>query len=339
MNPIWQTIKQSYQEYASYLWEEVTLTYTYKPLWQNFFYLLIAVSVFFFLLEWLTPWRKEQPSFRKDFWLDAFYMFFNFFLFSLIFFHAASNVVVELFNSGLEAIGITNLMALEVQTWPIWAHLLLGFVIRDFIQWWVHRLLHSVPFLWKFHQVHHSVKQMGFAAHLRYHWMENIVYKSLEYIPLALIGVGLNDFFIIHLFTLIVGHYNHANVQLPKWAKGVGFGLLIGSFVALVAVQASGLGVALIVGLSMLIGVLLSPVLHYVFNSPELHIWHHAYDLPPDRQHGVNFALTLSCWDYIFGTYYKPYSGRDIRLGYPGVENMPDGFGRQLVYGLTPDEK
>lgn len=330
----WQTIQASYREYALYFWQEITLAYDYKPLWQNFFYLLILVSVFFFVLELVAPWRKEQPKFRKDFWLDAFYMFFNFFLFSLIIFHAASNVVVDVFNDGLAAIGITNLLALEVQSWPIWAHLLLGFVVRDFVQWWVHRLLHNVPFLWQFHQVHHSVEQMGFAAHLRYHWMENVVYKSLEYLPLAFIGIGLNDFFVIHLFTLIVGHYNHANVQLPRWGKGVGFGALMGSFVALVAVETSGFGALLMIGISMAIGVAASPILPYIFNSPEMHIWHHAYDLPEDRQKGVNFALTLSCWDYLFGTNYIPYSGRDIKLGYPGVEEMPDDFGGQLLHGL-----
>ena len=48
--------------------------------------------------------------------------------------------------------------------------------------------------------MHHSVEEMGFAAHLRYHWMENIVYRTLEYIPLALLGIGLYDFFIIHIY-------------------------------------------------------------------------------------------------------------------------------------------
>ena len=49
-------------------------------------------------------------------------------------------------------------------------------------------LLHQYEFLWKFHQVHHSVKEMGFAAHLRYHWMENIFYKPLKTIAVMLLG-------------------------------------------------------------------------------------------------------------------------------------------------------
>ena len=60
---------------------------------------------------------------------------------------------------------------------------------------------------------------MGFAAHLRYHWMEPIVYKSILYIPIAIIGgFDAQDVAIVHFFALIVGHLNHANLG---WDYGV----------------------------------------------------------------------------------------------------------------------
>lgn len=287
MKDLWQLVREGYSGYASYLWQEIT-----SPSWHNYFYWLIGVSLFFFLLEIVSPWRKDQPVFRKDFWLDLFYMFFNFFLFSLIIYNAASNVVVHFFNDLLAGVGITNLVAFEVMSWPVWAHLLLGFVVRDFIQWWTHRLLHRVPWLWEFHKVHHSVEQMGFAAHLRYHWMETIVYRTLEYIPLALIGIGLRDFFIIHIVTLAIGHFNHSNIR--------------GS---------------------------IGP-LKYIFNNPQMHIWHHAYDIPREHRYGVNFGISLSVWDYLFGTAYIPYEGRNIRLGFHGVEKFPRKFWTQVTYGF-----
>lgn len=287
MENYWSIIVDSYSGYANYLIQEIL-----HPSWHNYFYWLIGVSLFFLTLEWLRPWRKDQPKFRKDFWMDAFYMFFNFFLFSLLVYNAASNVVVNFFNDVLASIGINNLVAFEVMSWPIWAHFLIGFIVRDFVQWWVHRLLHRVPFLWEFHKVHHSVAQMGFAAHLRYHWMENVVYRTLEYLPLALIGIGLRDFFIIHIFTLAVGHFNHSNFRLD-----------------------------------------LGP-LKYIFNNPQMHIWHHAYDLPEDRRTGVNFGITLSLWDYLFRTNYIPSDGRDIKLGFPGVEEFPKGFVGQNTHGF-----
>ena len=54
---------------------------------------------------------------------------------------------------------------------------------------------------------------MGFAAHLRYHWMEPVVYKSLLYIPLAIIGgFDAQDVAIVYFFAIAVGHLNHANL-------------------------------------------------------------------------------------------------------------------------------
>ena len=49
---------------------------------------------------------------------------------------------------------------------------------------------------------------------MRYHWMENIIYRSLEYIPLAMIGFGISDFFIVHIFTLVTGQLGHANLKI-----------------------------------------------------------------------------------------------------------------------------
>ena len=284
----WELVRESYSGYANYLWSEII-----NPQWHSYFYWLIGVSVFFLLLEWMKPWRANQARFRRDFWLDFFYMFFNFFIFSLIVFNAASNVVVHFFNDALASIGITNLLAFEVMSWPTWAHLVLGFFVRDFVQWWTHRLLHRVPFLWEFHKVHHSVKEMGFAAHLRFHWMETIVYRTIEYLPLALIGIGLRDFFIIHIFTLAIGHFNHSNFRLN-----------------------------------------LGP-LKYIFNNPEMHIWHHARSLPEERNLGVNFGLTLSVWDYLFKTDYIPESGRDIELGFTGDEDFPTDFVGQIMHGFN----
>ncbi|MEL6656144.1 MAG: sterol desaturase family protein [Bacteroidota bacterium] len=343
MEKYWDAFVQGYTGYAGYLWRDIT-----NPKWTSYFYMLILVSLVFFVFEVLIPWRKKQAIIRKDFFLDAFYMFFNFFLFSLIIYSAASNVVVELFNDGIKAItGGFDLQANNpMNSWPYWSILLVGFVFRDFVQWWVHRLLHRVEWLWTFHKVHHSVQQMGFAAHLRYHWMENVVYRSIEYLPLALLGIGLHDFFVIHIFTLAWGHFNHANITVDGRITGGIIGLLIGLVVVnswldvnLLTNAAIGTKIAVFSALIFLGTFALGPYMRRIFNSPELHIWHHAHDLPHERRHGVNFALTLAVWDYLFGTAYLPHEGRDIRLGFPGVEHYPSNFLAQNVEGLPGFDK
>jgi sterol desaturase/sphingolipid hydroxylase (fatty acid hydroxylase superfamily) len=292
MEKYWKIISDSFSGYWNYLVTEIS-----NPHWGNYFYWLIGVSVLFWVVEIVVPWRKKQPIVRKDFWLDAFYMFFNFFIFSLIGYNALSNVAVEAFNDFLGLFGITNLVAIEINTWPVWAQLLTMFVVADFISFNVHRLLHRVPILWEFHKVHHSVEQMGFAAHLRFHWMETIVYSSIRYIPLAMIGFGIQDFFIIHLFALAIGHFNHANITVN-----------------------------------------LGP-LKYLFNNPQMHIWHHARKLPANHKYGVNYGISLSIWDYLFKTDYIPSSGRDIPLGFDKLEEFPKGFLEQELYPWVRRER
>lgn len=341
MTKYWNAFVEGYTGYASYLYHEIT-----HPSWNNYFYWLLAVSAFFFLLEVVIPWRKKQKVLRKDFWLDFFYMFFNFFLFSLIIYSATSNVVVNLFNDMISWIsGGFDLQANNpMNSFPMWAVLLIGFLVRDFVQWWIHRLLHRSDTLWEFHKVHHSVEEMGFAAHLRYHWMENVVYRTLEYLPLALLGIGLYDFFIIHIFTLAWGHYNHSNISISGYVTGGVLGLLIGLIVANGLLDISIFErptllekVGIVVAISAVSSLVLGKLMKYLFNSPEMHIWHHSYKLPENRRFGVNFGLTLAIWDYLFKTAYIPHDGQDIPLGFPGVEEFPKGFVDQASHGFKKE--
>jgi len=267
-----------------------------NPSWNNYFYWLIAISLIVWMLEIFFPWRKDQKIIRTDFWLDGFYMFFNFFLFSLIGYYAISNVFVELFNNGLALIGITNGLAIEINAFPFWLKILLAFLLKDFIQWNIHRLLHRSNWLWQFHKVHHSVKQMGFAAHLRFHWMENVIYRTIQYIPLAMLGFGINEYLLANMISLVIGHFNHANINLR-----------LGPF-------------------------------KYILNNPQMHIWHHAKDLPSQFRYGINFGISLSIWDYLFKTNYIPHSGRDIELGFPGDEQFPKDFVHQELYPVAKKE-
>ncbi|MBU2939149.1 sterol desaturase family protein [Lacinutrix sp. C3R15] len=289
-------IKNSYSGYWNYLKNElITLNH-----WDNYFYGLIIISLLVWGLEIAFPWRKNQSVFRKDFWLDTFYMFFNFFLLNLIVLIALSNTAAQFFNDILATIGlsISSFQLFDVDNLPKALGLFIFFIISDFVQWNTHRLLHKVPLFWNFHKVHHSVKEMGFAAHLRYHWMEPVIYKSMLYIPLAIIGgFDAQDVAIVHFFAITVGHLNHANLG---WDYGI---------------------------------------LKYVFNNPKMHIWHHVKELPEDKTDGINYGITLSIWDYLFKTDHVPYDGRDIELGFEGDENFPKDFISQELYPLNKNTK
>lgn len=281
------------REFASYTWSEIT--FNTDPWYVNYFWWLIALSLAVWLLEILFPWRKGQSIIRKDFWLDTFYMFFNFYLFKLIIFYAFSSVVEQVVQD-LFGGSLSRFSLLDLSAYPQWLQLTIFFVATDFIQWFTHVLLHRYEFLWRFHKVHHSVEQMGFAAHLRYHWMENVFYTPMKYIAVMLIGgFTPEQAFIVFYSVIAIGHLNHANINIDYGP------------------------------------------LRYVFNSPRMHIWHHAYALQKDRKHGMNFGISLSIWDYIFGTAHVPSDGRDIRLGFEELEDFPKTFTGQLLAGFKKE--
>lgn len=182
------------------------------PWYQNYFWGLILISLIVWGLEIAFPWRKEQSIFRKDFWLDAFYMFFNFFVFSIVIdgFYRVLNLAYT--DMGLAS---NSLAIVDISTWSMWVQLVTFFIVLDFVQWFTHVLLHKFPVLWRFHKVHHSVKEMGFAAHLRYHWMENILYKPLKTFGVMVLGgFEPEQAFIVHFAAIAIGHFNHANIKI-----------------------------------------------------------------------------------------------------------------------------
>lgn len=196
-----------------------TLKWTWRSIifdvpWQrNYFWGLIVISIAVFALEIMFPWRKGQKIFRKDFWLDGFYMFFNFFIFSV--FISGFYKCISKFSTDVLALKMTSLSIIDLSDFQPVVQLLIFFVVLDFVQWFTHTLLHRYDLLWKFHKVHHSVKEMGFAAHLRYHWMENILYKPLKVLALMLLGgFQPEQAYVVHFLAIAIGHLNHANLKL-----------------------------------------------------------------------------------------------------------------------------
>ncbi len=177
----------------SWTWDSIVFK---VPWYNNYFWGLIVISLVVWILEMVFPWRKNQSFIRKDFWLDGFY-----------------KVLGVLFSE----IGITSktLAVIDISHWSMDLQLLTFFIVLDFVQWFTHVLLHKFEFLWRFHKVHHSVKEMGFAAHLRYHWMENILYKPLKTFGVMILGgFEPEQAYIVHFIAISIGHLNHANIKI-----------------------------------------------------------------------------------------------------------------------------
>jgi sterol desaturase/sphingolipid hydroxylase (fatty acid hydroxylase superfamily) len=188
----------SYTGYFNYLINQILYLN-----WDNYFYGLLAITCCL-MLEIAFPWRKNKPFFIKDFGSIYFICFsiFSYWIWSLssryLMYRNSWSMIFYPFLSQLASI------QLFLHIWitkPI--ALLLFFFIKRFYSVERSSIVTYDSLLWNIHKTHHSVKEMGFAAHFRYNWMEPIVYKSILYVPIILIGgVNLQDVFIVHFITI-----------------------------------------------------------------------------------------------------------------------------------------
>ena len=87
-------------------------------------------------------------------------------------------------------------------------------VVVDLTSYWVHRAFHFVPFLWRFHAVHHSVREMDWLAGSRQHLGDVILTRALGFVPVYVLGFSQVP---IYLYILLISFYAvfiHANARV-----------------------------------------------------------------------------------------------------------------------------
>jgi sterol desaturase/sphingolipid hydroxylase (fatty acid hydroxylase superfamily) len=101
-----------------------------------------------------------------------------------------------------------------VQAIPLLPQLLLCILVADLVQYWTHRAYHEVPFLWRFHAVHHSAKTMDWLAGSRQHILELFCTRIGVLGALYVLGF---DKQVMDIYIIVVGFqavFNHANVHI-----------------------------------------------------------------------------------------------------------------------------
>ena len=144
----------------------------------------------------------------------------------------------------------------------------------------------------------------------------------------------MGQIFAIHVLNLAWGHFNHTNITVNPRVTGAIFGALVGIGLAYLYAAAWWMWVAWIGGGLLVFGVILGKWMRLIFNSPEMHLWHHAWEMPEKHAYGINFGITLAIWDYIFGSAWVPKIDGEVKLGFPGLERFPKGFLGQLLQGI-----
>lgn len=184
----------------------------------SYLHWLIAVSVAFVVLERLFPWRKGQPLLRRGWIRDLGFLALNGRFFSPLI-AALNGAAAVAATQGLRAMGL-RLEGSPIAEWPLVAQFLAFVVLADFFQWCIHNLLHRVPWLWTFHKVHHSIDTMDWIGNWRFHWMEIVVYKTLQWLPLAWLNASPQAVFVVAVVTTLWGDFNHANLNVSLGPLG-----------------------------------------------------------------------------------------------------------------------
>src|SRR6056300_700985 len=88
-------------------------------------------------------------------------------------------------------------------------------IVDVFLYWW-HRLNHEIPFLWRFHHVHHLDETLDISSGVRFHFGEVILSALVRSLLIILFNISLVNLLLIEAIILISSIFHHSNINLPK---------------------------------------------------------------------------------------------------------------------------
>ena len=175
---------------------------------------------------------------------------------------------------------------------PLGLRVALLIVVGDAAYYAAHRASHAVPWLWRFHRIHHSPTELDWLVNTRAHPVDLMVARIVPLVPLLVFGLrqpGLRDMEAVAALyltlTTVWAFFVHANVRVR-----------------------------------------LGPLEHVV-TSPAFHHWHHHHEAGAPQH--CNFASLLPVLDRLFGTWHLP---RDrLPEAYGAADPLPPTLAGQLL--------
>jgi len=152
--------------------------------------------------------RIPQSPLRPEWRTDVGYFFISHVLVQFIL------IVVTTWTSTVAALAAFPALQSAIQSLPTWAQFLLAVLCADLAQAGLHRAYHRVPWLWRFHAVHHSSRHMDWLAGSRMHLLEILLTRSFVLLPLVVLGFSAGA---VNAYVILVGLQAvlaHANLGL-----------------------------------------------------------------------------------------------------------------------------
>jgi sterol desaturase/sphingolipid hydroxylase (fatty acid hydroxylase superfamily) len=164
------------------------------------FVVAVAIAV---SLQWLSPHARLRGSWRVNgvVWIT------NLAIIGLVCGACACVVARWAASSG---VGV-----LRVVTLPGWLGFLVTAVTLDLVSYWWHRANHRVPFLWRFHQVHHSDPTFTVSTGIRFHPGELLLSLPIRLTAVALIGASPEAVVLFEIVFTVANLVEHGDTNLP----------------------------------------------------------------------------------------------------------------------------
>ena len=175
---------------------------------------ILMMAVIYVPLERLWPQYPAQGTFRKEWTLDVVYFFSTHIPVQILSF-------LFLFPSAMAARWFSPSPSgalLARLPWGI--SFFLAVLVADLAQYTIHRTFHMVPFLWRFHAIHHNVKSLDWIAGSRSHFVDVVVGRTFILTPLIVLGFPPAVVAAYLIFVTIHATLEHANfAPWPAWLE------------------------------------------------------------------------------------------------------------------------
>ena len=143
---------------------------------------LLVIALVFVPLEKITSLHPKQKILRTHWGNDLIYLFFN-----VILINVGLSLLIGVAMIGIR-LAVPDIVGATVRSQPLWLQAIEVIVVADCGFYAAHRAFHEVPFLWRFHAIHHSIEEMDWLAAHRVHPMDQILTKGVSVLPVFALG-------------------------------------------------------------------------------------------------------------------------------------------------------
>jgi sterol desaturase/sphingolipid hydroxylase (fatty acid hydroxylase superfamily) len=175
---------------------------------------LLVLALVFVPLERAFPLKPGQSVLRAGWTTDVAYFFVNHVGIQLLTFLSLWPAMAVAQALGMD--GISRRVASQ----PLWLQVLELMLVADLVQYWVHRTFHRLPRLWRFHAIHHSIREMDWLAGSRLHLGDIVVTRALVVLPAFVLGFAEPALYIWLVIIAVHGLLNHVNMRFRmRWLE------------------------------------------------------------------------------------------------------------------------